>query len=417
MTLINQFAIKDGANLDGFSRLRTSDPTTLWAVQSQYNTNSLMMESGATGTGVAPSHSANTRLISLSATAGSGTSFIQSYQYIPYEPGKSQLIKVTGVMGAAVASAVVDAGSFDANNGHIFRQNGTSGLQFIQRSSTSGSIVDIPVNQSAWSEDKMDGTGRSGITLNALKDFILVIDLQFLGMGRVRMGFDIAGEIWYAHHFEAANILDVPYMQTATLPIQMLVTAASTATTKTAYFKCASVESEGGTFEADAFSMSTPEATETAASGARTHLLSLRPKTTFNGITNRETFQLTGLSMIVTGANPVFWELCIGATIAASTWADVNTTYSAFEYTSVRGAFTNLTNGLVIASGHLAGTGVGATPPTVTPINLAPILSAKYPITIDRAGAVRSLGTMSLLVSGIGGVSVTRASANYKEVR
>jgi len=113
----------------------------------------------------------------------------------------------------------------------------------------------------------------------------------------------------------------------------------------------------------------------------------------------------------------VYWELVIGATIAASTWADVNTTYSGFEYTSVRGAFTNLTSGLVIASGHVAGAGTGGTNPTVTPIAIPPIVSSKYPITLDRAGAVRTLGTLSLLVSGISGTSATRTSIGFTEVR
>ena len=145
--------------------------------------------------------------------------------------------------------------------------------------------------------------------------------------------------------------------------------------------------------------------------------MSIRPKTTFNAITNRQQFRLTGINLLATGANPVFWELCIGATIAASTWADVNTTYSGFEYTSVRGAFTNLTSGLVIMSGYISGAGTGTNAPAVTPIDIPSVLSVKYPLTLDRAGAVRTLGTMSLLVSGVGGASITRCSLNYQEVR
>ena len=38
-------------------------------------------------------------------------------------------------------------------------------------------------------------------------------------MGRVRCGFDVAGVIYYAHEFLNANVLAVPYMQTASLPI------------------------------------------------------------------------------------------------------------------------------------------------------------------------------------------------------
>ena len=410
-------AAADSPSIDAFSRWRVSDPETLFAVQSQYTANPILMESGNTGTGAAPAHDANTRMVSLSCTSGSGTAFTQSFQYIPYEPGKSQLIKVTGVLGAGVAGAVVDCGYFDAGNGIFFRQNGASGLQFVRRTSTSGSVVNNVVNQADWSMDKMNGSGASGITLLEANAFILIIDLQFLGMGRVRVGFDIGGAIVYAHESKNANVLAVPYMQTATLPVQMLVTATSTGATKTSYFKCAAVESEGGISDVDAFAFTTPECIETVASGTRTHIMSIRPKTTYNSITNRQLFTLAKLNMLATGVNPVYFELCIGATVAASTWADVNTTYSGFEYTSVRGAFTNLTNGIVIASGYISGAGTGTSPPTVSNIDIAPIVSGKYPITLDRAGAVRTMGTLTLLVTGIGGASATRATINYKEVR
>ena len=398
------------SNLDAFSRLRVSEPESLLNVQCQYDASTGEMEAGATGTGVAPAHSADTRMVAISATAGNGTSFMQSYRYTPYQPGKSHLVFITGVFAAGVAGAVVDVGYFDALNGIILRQNGVSGMQVVRRTSTSGSVVDNVVAQAAWNLDKMDGTGASGITFSEANAFILVIDLQFLGMGRIRMGFDIGGDIVWAHEFLNANIIAVPYMQSATLPVQMLLTATATGATKACYFKCCSVMSEGGLADDFAFTQTTPEAVETAASGARTHLMSIRPKATFNGLPNRITFVLENLEMLVTGNNQVYWELVLGATIAASTWADVNAEYSGFEYTSVRGAFTNLTNGIAIASGYAASTGQSKN-------SVSRQVSARYPLTLNRAGAVRDLGTLSLLVTGIGGTAPTRAAINFNEIR
>lgn len=420
MSYFTQISYSDTGSLDAFSRLRVSATEELFSVQSQYNAESLQMEGGATGTGVAPAHDANTRMVALSATAGSGTSFLQSYQYSPYEPGRSQFIAMTGVMGAGVAGAVVDAGYFDANNGVIFRQNGATNLQLILRTSTSGSVSDANiVAQSAWNIDKLDGTGASGITLDATKAFILIIDLQFLGMGRVRVGFDINGVIYYAHEFLNANVLAVPYMQTATLPVGMLITATATGSTKTSYFKCATVQSEGGELALTGITFSTPETTATAGSGTRVPLIAIRPKTTFNSITNRELFEIQKLNLLATGVNPVFWELVVGGAYSGQTYADVNTTYSGFEYTSVPGTFTNLTGGVVLASGYIGGVGSGAAaqPPTITPIDLPALISRKYPITLDRAGAVRALGTLTLLVTGIGGTSDCRGSMTFKEIR
>lgn len=417
MSAFTKISYSDTGSLDAFSRLRTSSPETIFATQTQYSTAPLQMEVGATGTGVTPTHSTSTRMVSLSATAGSGTSFIQSYQYSPYEPGKSQFIAITGVIGTGVAGATVDMGYFDANNGVIFRQNGVTNLQFILRTSTSGSASDANiVAQSAWNIDKLDGTGASGKTLDITKAQILIIDLQFLGMGRVRVGFDIDGVIYYAHQFLNANSLTVPYMQSATLPIQMLITATATGSTKTSFFKCATVMSEGGALDHQGFSFSTPETTATAGNGTRVPLVSIRPKTTYNTIPNRELFILQSASLVVTGTtNPVLWELVIGGAYGSQVFADVNTTYSAFEYTSTPGTFTNLTGGVVIASGYASNaTNAQVFPQTIT---VPAIESMKYPISLDRAGAVRALGTLTLLVTGIGGTSACRGSLNFREIR
>jgi len=226
-------------------------------------------------------------------------------------------------------------------------------------------------------------------------------------MGRVRVGFDIDGAIRYVHEFMNAGVLTVPYIQSLALPIQMLVTSAGSA--KTAFFKCAAVSSEGGLSEDLAYQFATLEQTVTAASGARTHLVSLRPLTTFNSIPNRGRLLVNSVDVMVTGDRPVLWELCIGSTFsAAPTWGAVNATYSAAEQSTAVGTLTAA--GLVIASGYVAASAQAKSSTSAK-------LSQRYPISLDKAGAVRANGTLSLLVSAIGGTSATRAVLNFSEVR
>lgn len=398
--------IADGANLDAFSRLRISQPQGLFNVQQQYDISPFLMEGGKTGTGTAPAHNANTRMADLIVGAGTGESFTQSYEYIPYQPGKSQLAFITGLLGTGTASCIKDVGLFDAANGIFLRQSGTSGLQVVRRTSTSGSIVDNTVAQASWNLDPLNGAGPSGITLDLTKVFILVIDAQFLAMGRVRVGFDIGGSIIYVHKFLNANVLAVPYMQTLTLPVQMLMSTTSAA--GACSFKCASVISEGGQDSPDAYSFATLEQTVSAASGARTHILSLRPATTFGGFTTRTRIQLKGLEMLVTGSFPVYWELCIGSTFSAGPTFGAVAAGSSAEQSTAVGTLTAA--GTVIANGYVAGAAKAESP-------ISHDLSSKYPISLDRAGAVRANGTLTLLVTGIGGASATRATVNYSEVR
>jgi hypothetical protein len=408
MSFFSQVSIADGQNLDAFSRLRVANPETLLAIQQQYNNSTIQMESGNTGTGVAPTYNTDVRWTKLSATAGSGTSYMQSYEYTPYQPGKSQFVALTGKFDTGVAGAVADIGYFDAKNGIFLRQNGASGLQLVRRTSTSGSTVDNAVSQASWNVDPMDGTGPSGITLVETNVFILVIDLQFLGMGRVRVGFDIGGVIYHVHQFLNANVLTVPYMQSASLPIQILLTATSTGATQNCYFKCATVMSEGGYAEGQGYTFCTGEGTCTAGSGARTHLISIRPKTTFNGLVNREAFALESINLLVTGNYPVFWELGMGATFsAAPTWVSVDATYSAFEY-ATGGTLSTLP--MVMANGYCAATNQSKDA-------ISRRLSIHHPLALDRSGAVTAMNTFTVVVSGIGGGSDTRGTLNFTETR
>lgn len=408
----NEYSFADSADIDAFNRLRVSNPTTLFETQQQYGIDTLRMETGNTLDGVAPAWSANTRLLQLQIGAGAagGSSYAQSYHYLPYQPGKSTLVMMTGIMGAATSGAEKRFGFGDSANGIFYEQNTSGGLQFNRRTSTSGGVVNNVVAQANWNLDRFDGTGPSGVTLSVGHTFILVIDLQFLGMGRIRIGFNVDGVIYYAHQFLNANVLAVPIMQTASLPvIAEILAAAGLGASATSYFKCATVMSEGG-YEHGLGNDFSAEGTVTAASGARTHILSIRPRTTFNTLANRIFIRPEQLDFLG-GAKAVLWELVIGAAFTvAPTWANVNATYSGCEY-GVNGTFANLTNGLVIAAGYISTNLANARASDVA--DIAPA----YPISLDRAGAQRALGTLSILVTGVGGTSDCRCSLGWSELR
>jgi hypothetical protein len=223
----------------------------------------------------------------------------------------------------------------------------------------------------------------------------------------VRVGFDIDGLVVYAHQFVHANLITTPYLQYASLPVRCGMTATGTVST-TMRFICSAVVSEGGQEE----NGGTPlciEGTVTAASGADTHILSVRPKTTFNSITNRTKFALDSIDVTVTGNNPVLWKLVAGQALTTPTFADVNTTYSSMEALAGAGTLSG-TPAIVIAQGYVA---VTATVKTASSRKI----SDTVPITLNQAGAVRNLGTLTVLVQGIGGTSATRATLNWRELR
>lgn len=186
--------IGDGANLDAFSRVRVSNSVTLFDSQLTYGLNPLIYEQVTAETGATITHDSTNRcaLMTFASTPTGGTSYMQSYEHIPYQPSKSQLIFCTFNFIEHTTNCLKFAGYGDSNNGIFLESNGTDFQVKIHSNTSNG---DQTATQANWNLDVMDGTGVSGKTLDVTKTQILVIDFQALYVGRVRIGFDIDGVV------------------------------------------------------------------------------------------------------------------------------------------------------------------------------------------------------------------------------
>ena len=235
-----------GNNVDAFGRLRVSNPLTIFDSKSIMSQNTLFNSTTASGGTV--SYTANKSTVNLNVTeAASSKTVRQSNRVMSYQPGKSLLIFNTFVMNTLTANLKQKVGLFDTNNGIFFTADGTT-LKIVRRTYTSGAPVDTEISQSSWNGDTLNGTGASGFTLNAATSNILFIDIEWLGVGSVRVGFVINGQLITAHTFYNANSLTTVYMQTANLPIRYEIERAGTLTAGTYTLQqiCSSCISEGG---------------------------------------------------------------------------------------------------------------------------------------------------------------------------
>jgi hypothetical protein len=400
--------IKDSANLDAFSRLRVSNPLILFNSQFTYDLTPILFEQITNGAGAVIAHDTTNRCATLTfaGTGAGGKSFMQSYEYLPYQPGRSQLIFVTFNMISAVANVVKFAGYSDGVNGIEFQLNGTTKQFHIYSGSGAGNET---VTQSSWNLDKLDGTGPSGITLDITKTQILVIDIQALYVGRVRIGFDLGGQIIYAHEFKHANNETYPYIQSANLPIRCGMTCSALSST-TMDFICSAVISEGGSEDINVFGYTFTTNNSITASTGGTKLLTLRPKLTFNGITNRMRVAFIDVEILNLGSTNqhIRWDLCVGQAITGGTWADVNTTYSGVEVNT--GGTLSGSPAVIIDTGWVA---VGGNDKSVT--NTA--VASRYPITLDAAGANRTLGSITLKITSLSGSPVVYGGIKFREIR
>jgi len=149
-------------------------------------------------------------------------------------------------MSPAKTGLTQRVGYYGADNGFYLEQAGSS-VSFVKRSVVTGSLVNTSVLQTNWNGDKLDGSGPSGLTLDLTKAQILWMDLEWLGVGSVRMGFVINGQFILCHTFNHANIIASTYITTASLPLRYeIFNTAGTSGTSTLKQVCSTVISEGG---------------------------------------------------------------------------------------------------------------------------------------------------------------------------
>lgn len=229
----------DSGSVDAFGRARVSEPFTLFDSTLRYTKRTDQWHEITVGGG-STNYLVDESSIELKTTTASGdTALRRSKRNMPYQPGKSLQIMQSFCGASPAAGLVQEVGYFDDDNGVILRASGTT-IQFAIRNKASGSVAEDVINQSAWNIDTFS-------TLSFNKTNIFVTDLEWLGVGRVRCGFVLDGEIKWCHEFNHANDKTAVYMTTATLPLSYRIkneaVLASGATLKQI---CCTAISEGG---------------------------------------------------------------------------------------------------------------------------------------------------------------------------
>jgi hypothetical protein len=225
----------DSGAVDAFGRARVSEPFTLFDSVLRHSKNvELWNETISGGTS---EHLPNESSVLMTVTASGESILRRTRKRFPYQPGKGLNILQSFAGSEPQEGLVQELGLFDDNNGVILRASGTT-IQFVIRSSTTGSPVETVVNQSEWNID-------TAPWLDFSKTNIFTADLEWLGVGRVRCGFVLDGEYYYCHEFNHANNLDAVYMTTAVLPLSYAIEATAAASGSMKQI-CSNVTSEGG---------------------------------------------------------------------------------------------------------------------------------------------------------------------------
>lgn len=270
--------------------------------------------------------------ITKTSGGGAGQYFkSQSRRYAVYQPGKSQLIYLTGILNPSdsnTSGITSNIGYFDDQNGMFFSyKNGA--ITLVTRNSTS----DTSVARANWNIDPMDGTGSSRISLDFTKEQFFAIEFGWLGIAAVRWGFLVNSKIYYCHMDNHYNELTAPYINSPNLPVRYELWGDAANDTGSIVQGCASVISEGG-YVKTGRQFAVGMTTKLSPSG-ESALIAI----TGNSNYYHHDINLTSLTTVLTtntDAAMIRVRLYLGGTDIVSsgsvTWSDVNSTYSLIKY-------------------------------------------------------------------------------------
>lgn len=361
----------DGPNIDAFGKLRTSTPYTLFDSKTLHNKQSLFWSQAVSGTGVVQFTGETDASVTLSAAASGHFAIRQTTQRFNYQPGKSQLAIFTGVL-TPVSNAIkryglfmsLTAAPYDPTVGLYFetQTDSASSIAVVQQNSTN-LVPSVSARREDWNIDKLDGNGPSRKTLHLSAANIFLIDYEWLGVGRVRFGTVLDGQICYCHEINNAGQVQGAYLKTPNLPVRAEIrqTGSGVASMK---MICSSVMSEGGADFTGVTRAADSGPRLTIGTDVRRAILGLRLQANKLDSVN-EVINASAICSTSNNATQAAYKYEIlhnpyGTNyfgVSGGTWADVDTN-SNFQYWRPSAGGNEPFNGTVITSGYGA---VGST--------------------------------------------------------
>lgn len=409
VTLVDQYGNSvsgaDNALHDSFGRLRVAGTGQRLDVEFLYNKQPDFFDE-ITNNGTV-THNANARDLTLSISdANNGTYATMRSHPVPYTPGNSQLIDITGVLDLAGIGG------------------GTAEL-FV-RSNITGSVVTTTYAQSTWDN------ATSGVDWE--QSHILSMDFQSLKVGRIRFALVQNGLAVPIKEVDNDNVRNTGYWQLASLQaywrlhntggetfmemgygdesnaigLRYKITANASATMKAI---CCTVKSEGGLdlFELGGLPRAIDNAqTAKTVSTTLIPLLSIRTRSTFNSLTNLGITLPKGFTC-QTDQN-IRAVVLQDPTLTGASWTNVDANNSHIEYDVTASA---VANGVVVANGYFASAG-GTSPGSARAAAGQGLLGKT--VLWDRQGSQSGILTVAAIRTGGTDASVL-STLQWEELR
>jgi hypothetical protein len=320
----NGLPFGDNAALDGFGKLRVTSPKTLFDAKQLSNKLPFVFDEVINGTATSVWQKGDS-LTKMTTSAIGDYVIRQTTVRFNYQPGKSTLAYFTGVF-TPQTNVIKRIGLFHGLSSapytptdgiFIESTDGVSGYIAFRVLKTEGTYYALSAAQPAWNLDRLDGTGPSGLTINFNFAQLLVIDYEWLGVGRIRCGFNVAGKTIYAHEFTHSAGITAPYMTSGNQPVRYEIRQTG-AGAGTMNHICTSVMSEGGEeFIGTSFTAELSAAPGAAMVGVTTNDTVFRPiiAVRLNPTADDLCLLAKTIHILNTGNNNIIWRAVVNPTI------------------------------------------------------------------------------------------------------
>lgn len=337
--------------LDAGKRLRVSALTPVFDGKTLKDKNDLLFDE--TGTGISTFNS-NGSSVTLSVASGEYM-VREAKMFCPYFPGKSQIIETTLIDFGIQTNIIKRHGYFSSSitapytanyDGIYLEADGVTDNTHKLIVSKNGTET-INIARSDW-DDKLDGTGASGQTINFDNFNIFLIDFLWLGGFRVRFGVALNDEIIWFHTYKHSNTTNSVMMLSPNQPIRTEIR--STTGTGSITMVCCDVSTEGTNSDIVDIgrqrSINTGTSSITVATtGIFYALLGMRLKSTHRDIT----VLIEKINLLSTTQDSFLFELRLDPTVA-NTFTYNGISGSPIEY-AIGASNNTVTGGVVITSG------------------------------------------------------------------
>ena len=248
----------------------------------------------------------NGRLRLQTGTNTAGAVALVSKKPIRYRQGEGSIVRFTSAFTTCVANSLQLMGvanyTASASNtvfldGYLVGCNGAN-FGILYRNNTSDTVI----NQSAFNIDKVDGTGKSGVTINYTFGNVYQIKYPYLGYGDVEIAIQNpeTGTMIPVHRIKYANTTATVQLSNPNLSFYAIAQNSGNTTNLTMYnasfagFVTGEREYLGATFGTS---------NRKTAITTRTNIFTMKMATTLNGAAVKGITRLKSCSFACDGAN------------------------------------------------------------------------------------------------------------------